>query len=358
MPLTPFPHDRLNAAWFRGLDAVQRMHGAWFDVAGLGPVQTPSVVWRERTGFRLRSYTREPAQGPIVLIVPAPIKRHYIWDVSPSCSVVRHALARGCDVYLAEWTEAPSDWALDDYVDAIAWCVEHIAGTTGRAPHVLGHSLGGTLCALHAARHPLQAASLVLIEAPLRFGRAAGSFAPLLAKAPSGSALRNAFGSIPGTVLDIAAVAASPTEFVWDRHLDALRAALAGGDAWTTHLLAIRWTLDEAALPGKAFMQIVDSLYRQDAFMQHRLVVCGQLVAPHHVSAPIAAVVDRRSLVLPAESVLDFVDAVPDVPKLVLRYEGDVGVALQHLGALIGTSAHREIWPRIFDWLQQIDSSR
>jgi len=353
----PFPRDP-SAVWFRGLDELRRMHGAWFDVAGFGPVQTPSVVWRAQTGLRLRSYGREPARGAVVLVIPAPIKRHYIWDSSPSCSVVGHALACGCDVYLAEWAETPLYWGLDDYVNAIAWCVEQIEGATRRAPHLLSHSLGGTLCALYAARHPLQAASLVLVEAPLRFGRAAGAFAAVLAESPSGSALRDAFGSIPGTVLDLAAVLASPTEFVWDHHLDAFRAAMAGGEAWTKHLLAVRWTLDEAALPGKAFMQIVDSLYREDAFMQERLIVCGRRVAPQHVSVPIAAVVDRRSRVLPAESVLDFVEAVPGVPKLVLCYEGDVGVALQHLGALIGTSAHREIWPRIFGWLQQLDSSR
>ncbi|MBW8896540.1 MAG: hypothetical protein JF619_00125, partial [Massilia sp.] len=37
--------------------------------------------------------------------------------------------------------------------------------------------------------------------------------------------------------------------------------------------------------------------------------------------------------------------------KRVLHYEGDVGVNLQHVGVLVGRSAHERIWPQIFDWL-------
>ena len=34
-----------------------------------------------------------------------------------------------------------------------------------------------------------------------------------------------------------------------------------------------------------------------------------------------------------------------------VHYEGDVGVNLQHVGVLVGRSAHERIWPQIFDWL-------
>ncbi len=30
---------------------------------------------------------------------------------------------------------------------------------------------------------------------------------------------------------------------------------------------------------------------------------------------------------------------------------GDTGVALQHVGLLVGERAHREVWPEIFRWL-------
>jgi hypothetical protein len=109
------------AAGFAWLDALRRSRGAWLDAAGFGPEEAP---WREvlcRDGMRLRAYG-EPTPGPVLLIVPAPIKRPYIWDLAPGRSVVRRALAAGCNVGLIEWVDPEGDAAgrgLDDYADRL-----------------------------------------------------------------------------------------------------------------------------------------------------------------------------------------------------------------------------------------------
>jgi len=59
---------------------------------------------------------------------------------------------------------------------------------------------------------------------------------------------------------------------------------------------------------------------------------------------------------LPSASMIDFLRAAPRREQLLLHYAGDVGVALQHVGVLIGDTAHREIWPRILRWLRQLDT--
>ena len=41
---------------------------------------------------RLRLYEQPASGGPALLIVPAPIKRGYIWDLLPNVSVVRRYL--------------------------------------------------------------------------------------------------------------------------------------------------------------------------------------------------------------------------------------------------------------------------
>jgi polyhydroxyalkanoate synthase len=48
---------------------------------------------------------------------------------------------------------------------------------------------------------------------------------------------------------------------------------------------------------------------------------------------------------------LPFHEAVPSNGSRVLWYEGDMGVALQHVGMLVGESAHRHLWPEIVRWL-------
>ena len=343
------------ASFFHGLDSARQAAGQWFDLAGLGPVQTPSTMVLDGPGWRLRRYGTDKRQGPLLLIVPAPIKRHYIWDLMPSCSVVRRAAADGCLVYLLEWTQAPSDLGLDAYIQAIDRCAGWLAQSTARRPHLLGHSLGGTLAALHVARSASHSASLVMVESPLSFGRNAGALAPLLAVGPKGAAIQAAFSSVPGTLLGLAAVLASPKEFLWERYADAVATAMAGGALMKKHLLAIRWTLDELPMPGKLLAQLIDQLYLEDRLMRRKLIIGGRRVAPLDVSVPIAAVVDPRSRILPSASMIDFLRAAPRREQLLLQYAGDVGVALQHVGALIGDTAHREIWPRILRWLRQLD---
>ncbi|WP_119153990.1 alpha/beta hydrolase [Caldimonas tepidiphila] len=343
------------ALFLHGLDQLRRCIGAGLDLASFAPLETPCTTLIETTGLRLRRYLPDDGDGPVLLIVPAPIKRHWIWDPAPAASVVRHALQRGCVVHLLEWTSAPAHWGLEEALAAIGACVDEIARRTGSTPHLLGHSLGGTLAALHAARRPEDLASLVLVEAPVRFGADAGAFAPLLACSPPGALVGQAFGRVPGSVLNLAALLASPREFVWERHLDALAAALEGGKVARSHLLALRWTLDEFPMSGRLFAQVADGLYREDRFMRGTLAVGGQLLGAAQVRAPVAAIVDPHSEMVPARSVLALLDAAPLPRRLVLHYERDVGVGLQHLGVLIGRGAHRALWPRVFDWLEAID---
>jgi polyhydroxyalkanoate synthase subunit PhaC len=52
--------------------------------------------------------------------------------------------------------------------------------------------------------------------------------------------------------------------------------------------------------------------------------------------------VDPQSQVVPVVSALD-----PIQPSLVLYYQREVGVALHHVGSLVGSDAHKELWPVI-----------
>src|SRR5262249_18600864 len=79
--------------------------GAALEVRGLGPAECRSRVLASGAYWRLREYAGGKA-GPPLLIVAAPIKQPYIWDLAPSISAVRRCLLSGFRVYLLEWTPA------------------------------------------------------------------------------------------------------------------------------------------------------------------------------------------------------------------------------------------------------------
>ena len=343
---------------YEQVDDLRRWQGRLLDWVGLGPAETPSrVVFSER-GVRLHAYADSGHLGPVLVIVPAPIKRAYIWDLAPWESVVLRCVRNGIRVFLIEWTEPGADeqdFGLADYADRlIGDCLDAVALETGKSGACLaGHSIGGTLAAIFAALHPERVEALVLLEAPLHFGADAGAFAPLVATAPRIGSLLKTLGNVPGCFLDFTSVTAAPLTFQWSRWVDALE-SLQDVRALRTHLRVERWALDEFPFPRHLFEEIVELLYREDRFMAGTLRVGTLSAAPCGLITPIVSVVDPRSSIVPPSSVLPFLARVPSSNKKVLWYEGDKGVALQHVGPLVGESAHRRLWPEIFAWLHRI----
>src|SRR4051812_47359182 len=306
------------------LDRARRRAGELLDTLGAGPLTTPSQTVVDRPGLRLRHFTPGPATGPAVLLVPAPIKRWYIWDLEPEVSVVARMLAHGLDVYLVEWTDpgpGEQDFGLDDYAGPmLRECVEAMTRRTGQPQVVLiGHSLGGTLAAVFAARHPELVLAIAMLEAPLHFGADAGAFAPLVATAPHAGWLRAADAVVPGSFLDAVTALAAPVSFQVARYVDFVL-SLSDRALLGTHMRVERWTLDEFPLPGRLFEDVVERLYRRDEFMAGALSVAGQRVGPEALTAPMLTVLNPHSRVIPPESILPFHDAAAATPKRLMRY--------------------------------------
>ncbi|WP_313176715.1 alpha/beta fold hydrolase [Massilia sp.] len=351
----------LGVAALKQMDRSRQARGQLLDRAGYGPRETPSTVLHAEPGLKLRRYGASLA-GPAVLLVPAPIKRAYIWDLAPEISVVQRWLERGYRVYLAEWVPldeadaaSDDDFNLTGYADRLlTHCREHIRQDSGEDKVVIaGHSLGGILAAIHACLYPEAIAATVLLEAPLGFDPASDCFAPLVQATPDARRIADAFGQVPGSFLNMMSAAAEPHAFGWERLLDRT-ASMTSPQALSSYMQVERWTHDEFPLPGPLFVDLVESLYRNDAFTRGKLAIGRRTVGPHDMKAPLASVFDARSKVIPPQSVMPFHDAAASTRKLLLEYSGDIGVNLQHVGVLVGRNAHARIWPAIFSWLEAL----
>jgi polyhydroxyalkanoate synthase subunit PhaC len=302
--------------------------------------------------MRLHCYdgAGEPDAVPI-LLVPAPIKQPYIWDLLPRISVVRRCLEAGLRVYLAAWP-APEpgrrDGGLAEYADQfLAACLRVIAAESRQPrPFLVGHSLGGTLAALFASLHPERVGGLVLLEAPLKFGHDAGAFAPLLAASPPAGAIVAELGGVAGSFLDAVAVAAAPESLLWWPWRDAV-ASFGNADATIAHLLVRRWTLDDVPLSARLFEEVADQLYRADAFAQGTLRIGGRpALSARLANLPVAAVVDPESRLVPSAAALALLPTAKQ-----FHYAGETGICLRHVGVLVGRQAHVELWPRLTEWI-------
>src|SRR5262249_44265037 len=109
-------------AMFGMTDLLRRAQGQSFEDFGLGPEECPYEVVASGAFWRHRDYCKSYSQS--VLIVAAPIKRAYIWDLVPPSSAIRYILRQGFHVHLLEWlpAETPGEYGLAEYAESISEC--------------------------------------------------------------------------------------------------------------------------------------------------------------------------------------------------------------------------------------------
>jgi polyhydroxyalkanoate synthase len=343
--------DACRRAQFGVADVLRRVQGDAVAVFGLGPNECPYRIIASGSHWRLRDYGNHDASRSM-LIVAAPIKRPYIWDLAPAASAIRYCLQQGLHVHLLEWmpaTRLTSNNGIDEYALAISDCVANVSAASGGSkPLLVGHSLGGTLAAIYGASAPESIRALVLLGAPLCFQPEESKFRDaLVSLVPSNLPDADPF---PGSLLSQMSAMASPGTFIWSRLMDA---ALSVTDphAMEIHARIERWALDEVALPGKLVHHIIDWLYRENRLCRGTLEVRGSLVGPSSLSAPTLAVVNMADEVAPLASIKPFMDAMTTKSTRIIEYPGEIGVCLQHLGVLVGRQAHQQVWPEIISWL-------
>lgn len=338
---------------YERMDRVRLGQGRWLDALGWGPLETPSRVVLRRPGLTLKGYNQDAGEGPVFLIVPAPIKRAYIWDLAPDISVVRACLGRGLRPYLVQWEAPEAGAGLAEYGDRyLLECIEAIATECEVDGVILaGHSLGGVLAAVFAAVNPALARGLVLLGTPLHFSlsREHGALGQLMERADAREWLEAMPPEVPGSIMSMTGFMASPTAFGKERWNDWWRSLLSS-NAIRTHMQVERWSLDELPLAGRLMEDLVRQLYRADAFMAGTLRCGTWTAAASQVTAPLLVVAEPNCAIVPPAAVLPFVDRAASREKRVLWYEGDVGVAIQHVGSLVGREAHARLWPEILDW--------
>ena len=314
--------DEWRRAQFGVTDVLRRLQGDAFAAFGLGPSECTYGIVAADSYWRLRDYGSHDSSMPL-LIVAAPIKRPYIWDLSPSVSAIRYCLSQRLRVHMLEWMPASrgsGNNGIEEYVRAIADCIAKISdAAAGTKPFLIGHSLGGTLAAIYASLASEKLSALVLLSAPLCFEPQANGFRnALVSLVPPNLSETEPF---PGSLLSHMSALASPATFIWSRLMDAILSAT-DQRALEIHARVERWALDEVPLPGKLVHQIVEWLYRENRFCGEALKIHEALIGPFSLSAPTLAVVNMADDVAGLSSVKPFVDALPTNMRVLLNFQG------------------------------------
>ncbi len=89
-----------------------------------------------------------------LLVIPSPINRFYLCDLTPENSLVRYLLNQGQRVFMVSWRNPRWEhkhWGLSDYIDALIECSQVTSSIAdSRQLNLFGFSAGGIFAALLA----------------------------------------------------------------------------------------------------------------------------------------------------------------------------------------------------------------
>jgi polyhydroxyalkanoate synthase len=318
--------------------------------------QTPrEVVWTLNKAklYRYASVVPEERRHRLpLLLVFAIMNRPHVLDLRPGHSFVEYILRHGFDTYLLDWgAPGPEDSHLqfDDYVleylPRVVRKVRSVSGTDEFS--MLGWCLGALISTLYASLCPDDGLrNLVLLTAPLDFtDKTAGGFTRWTTHpAFNPDRIVDAFGNVPGELIDYGAKALKPVEnFVrsyvnlWD-NINNPKVV----ESW--HAMNT-WVRDNIPMAGAAYRQLITEFYKENRLMAGTLTLRGRRVELGKLTANVLNVIAEGDHITPPCQSEGVMDKIGSTDKEVFRVKGG------HIGIMAGSGAEKNTWPHIEQWL-------
>jgi polyhydroxyalkanoate synthase len=243
-----------------------------------------------------------------IVIIPSPILKYYILDLSPHNSLVRYLVEQGHTVFMLSWRNPDvrdRELGVDHYlrlgIRAALDAAQAITG--GQKLHAVGYCLGGTFLAMLAASMGSHGddrlASLTLLAAEVDFTEA-GELSIFIDDSQLAylEDLTWEQGYLDGRQMAGAFTLLNSNDLIWSR---IVRQYLMAEPQKLTDLTA--WNVDTTRLPHRMHTEYLRNLYLNNDLASGRLRYDGRALALADIRAPVFLVGTERDHVAPWKSV-------------------------------------------------------
>ncbi|MEZ6070789.1 MAG: alpha/beta fold hydrolase [Pirellulales bacterium] len=344
----------LCAGWHKTLSNLEKFNRLLVTDAKIA--QTPKeLVWTLNKAklYRYVPVVPENERKRIpLLMVFAIMNRPYVLDLRPGHSFTEYMLRHGYDLFLLDWgIPGPEDanMSFDEYaLNYLPRVVRKVKSITGSDEFsILGWCLGALISTMYSALRANDGLkNLILLTAPLDFSdKTAGGFARWSSNEKfNPDTVVSQFGNVPGEMIDTGAKMLRPVEnfignyvMLWD-NIENPGAV----DAW--HAMNT-WVRDIIPLPGAAYQQLINDMYKQNRLMEGTMQLRGETIDLKNLRANLLNVIAESDHITPACQSERILDVTGSEDKDVLRVRGG------HIGIMAGRGAEKNTWPHIESWL-------
>jgi polyhydroxyalkanoate synthase len=300
------------------------------------------------TLYRYRARA-ERRKFPPVLIVYALVNRPYMMDLQPDRSVIRRLLDLGIDVYLIDWgypDGADRFVEINDYINGyIDRCVTQIlAANSLPSVNLLGVCQGGAFSLCYTALHPRRVRNLITMVTPVDFHTPENLLAKWVRELDV-DALVDAYGVVPGAVLNAAYVSLMPFRLLQQKYVNLLDVA-EDQTQMDNFVRMEKWIFDSPDQAGAAFRQFARWFFQENRLMHGTLEIGGRHVDLRQITQPVLNIFGKQDHLVPpsASRPLERLTGSSDYTAL----EMNVG----HIGMYVSGRAQTELPQKILHWLE------
>jgi polyhydroxyalkanoate synthase subunit PhaC len=295
-----------------------------------------------------------------LLMIYAFINRHYILDLLPEVSVVRNLLNQGLDIFATDWgTPSAYDKSLtlghfvNKYMDKSVDLIRKI--TNSDKVSLFGYCWGGDLALMYAALHPEKVKNLITIATPGDFDLD-NSLLAIWTKAMKENYLLDAFGNLPETVLNAAFILRNPIEYShkYFHFFEQPRSLESIAEFFATET----WLYDSPPIIGEIYREFAEYCYKQNLLIKNKMRLEGGadddedrndddiIINLKNINMPFLNIVaNKDDLVAPNSSKALNNALTESHDKSLIEFNSG------HVGLMIGKNAHKELWPKVGEWI-------
>ena len=307
----------------------------------------------------------------ILLVIYAPINRFHILDLNPSKSIVRTLLNNGIEVYLLDWgypDKKDDTLTLKDYIDYIDDAVNVIiksrsitttSSSSTTKISILGYCWGGITSLIYTAavagaiNQKNIIDKLILMATPVDFSKD-NTTVSLWSKSINTDKTIDIFGHFDGYFLDFVFNMRNPAKFIFAKYFNLWR-NLDNKEFVNTFIDVEKWLHDTPPIPGELYKKMVNDCYKNNLLITGNMKLEDEKLEKedgntkinlNKITIPVLSIIaEKDNLVSPISS-LAINDNISSKEKKVFMHPGG------HVSLCISNEAHKELWPKVANWIK------
>ena len=240
---------------------------------------------------------------------------------------------------------------LDDHVNGyIADAVDFILEKHGLDQlNIMAICQGGTMSVMYAALHPEKVKNLVLTVTPTNFDHDAGLL-NVWARSLDPDKLVASYGNIPGDIMNLGFLLLNPARLMIDKYVGFLE-NIHNRDFVENFVRMERWIFDSPDLPGEAFRDFIQWMFRENRLIKNELVLGGKKVDLKNITMPVLNIYGKYDHLVPPAACDQLTSKIGSTDK------EDLCLDTGHIGIYVSSKTQREFGPKIIRWLTERDDS-